>query len=131
MFDMWSSNLLFLLYSTSGGLALIPFAASGLVWRKKQFWGLAIGSAAAAGILNVVIELARRSDPSENILFRDIAAIGALAFACPTVSASIAVWLARRGRWTRTAVATAVVASFAPVAPLFVLAVHCTSGDCL
>jgi hypothetical protein len=131
MFEMWSSNVPFLLHATSGGIVLIPFAASALVLRRRQFAALALAVAAAAGALNVTIELAHQSNPSENILNRDIGAIAVLAFACPVVSGSFAVWFAHRSTLTRAAVATAVVAAFVFVAPLFVLVVHCTSGDCL
>jgi hypothetical protein len=131
MFVLWSSNVPFLFYATSGGIILIPFAASGIVLRRKQWWGLSLCLAVAAGALNVAIELARQSDPSENILNRDIGAIAILAFACPVASAFCAVWFAHRNAGTRAAIATAVVAAFVLVAPLFVLAAHCTSGDCL
>jgi hypothetical protein len=131
MFVLWSSNVPFLFYAASGGIVLIPFAASGLVLRRKQWWALSLCLAVAAGALNVAIELARQSDPSENILNRDIGAIAVLAFACPVASASFAIWFAHRGSRTRAAVATAVVAAFVFVAPLFVLVAHCTSGDCL
>jgi hypothetical protein len=131
MFALWSSNVPFLLYATSGGILLIPFAASGLVLRKKQWWALSLCLGVAAGALNVAIELAHQSDPSENILSRDIGAIAVLAFACPVASASFAVWFAHRSTRIRAVVATAVVAAFVIVAPLFVLAAHCTSGDCL
>jgi hypothetical protein len=131
MITMWSSNFLFLLCATSGGIVLIPFVASALVLRSRQFWALAFGLAVAAGTLNVAIELAHQSDPSNNILNRDIGAIAVLAFACPIVSASFAVWFAQKSALTRAAVATAVVAAFVFVAPLFVLIAHCTSGDCL
>lgn len=131
MFEIWRSNVPFLLYATSGGIVLIPFAASALVLRKRQFRALALGLAVAAGALNATIELARQSDLSENILNRDIGAIAVLAFVCPIVSASFAVWFAYRSTLTRAAVATAVVAAFVFVAPLFVLIAHCTSGDCL
>jgi hypothetical protein len=131
MITMWSSNIPFLLYATSGGIVLIPFVASALVLRNRRFWALALGLAVAAGALNVAIELAYQSSRSNNILNRDIGAIAVLAFACPIVSAFFAVWLARRSALTRAAVATAVVAAFVLVEPLFVLIAHCTSGDCL
>jgi hypothetical protein len=131
MFALWSRNIPFLLYAASGGIVLIPFAASRLVLRKKRWWALSICLGLAAGALNVAIELAHQSDPSENILDRDIGAIAVLAFACPVAGASFAVWFERRSTWARAAVATAVVAAFVFVAPLFVLAAHCTSGDCL
>jgi hypothetical protein len=131
MFTLWSGNVPFLLYATSGGIVLIPFAASGLVYRRKQWWAFSLCLGVAAGVLNVAIELAHQSDPSENILDRDIGAIAILAFACPVASASIAVWFAHKSTRARAAIATAVVAAFVFVAPLVVLAAHCTSGDCL
>ena len=131
MFEIWRSNVPFLLFVTSGGIALIPFAASTLVLRKKQFGALALGVGAAAAALNVAIELAHQSDPSENILNRDIGAIAVVALTCPVISASFAVRLAHKTTLTRAVVATAVVAAFVFVAPLFVLFAHCTSGDCL
>lgn len=131
MIEMWSRNVPFLLYATSGGIVLIPFVASALVLRNRQFWALALGVAVAAGALNVAIELAQQSNPSNNILNRDIGTIAVLAFACPVVSASFAVGLARSSALTRAAVAMAVVAAFVFVAPFFVLVAHCTSGDCL
>jgi hypothetical protein len=131
MFEIWRSNAAFLLCVASGGIVLIPFAASGLVSRKMQFSALALSLSVAAGALNAAIELARQSDPSENILDRDIGAIVVLALACPIVGAFLAVWCADRSALIRAAVSTAVVATFVIVAPLFVLAVHCTSGDCL
>jgi fructose-specific phosphotransferase system IIC component len=131
MIAMWSSNVPFLLHATSGGIFLIPFAASARVRRYRQFWALALGLAVAAGALNVAIELAHQSNRSENILNRDIGAIAALAFTCPVVSAFFAVQFAQRSALTRAAVATAVVAAFVFVAPFFVIIAHCTSGDCL
>jgi fructose-specific phosphotransferase system IIC component len=131
MIAMWSSNIPFLLYAASGGIVLIPFAASALALRNRQFWALALGLAVAAAALNVAIELAHQSNRSENILNRDIGAIAALAFACPVISAFFAVQFARRSALTRAAVATAVVVAFVFVAPFFVLVAHCTSGDCL
>jgi hypothetical protein len=131
MIAMWSSNVPFLLYATSGGIVLIPFVASALVLRNRQFWALALGLAVAAGALNVAIELAHQANPSSNILNRDIGAIAVLAFACPIVSASFAVGFAQRSALTRAAVAILVVAAFVFVTPFSVLIAHCTSGDCL
>lgn len=131
MFVLWSSNVPFLLHATSGGIALIPFAASELVLRRKLWWALALCLAVAAAALNVAIELVHQSDPSENILNRDIAAIVVLAIVCPIVSACFAVRFAQKSTLTRAAIATAVVAVFVLVAPLLVLVAHCTSGDCL
>jgi hypothetical protein len=131
MLEMWTGNLPFLLYAASGGILLIPFAASALVLRKTQFGALTLCLAVAAGALNITIELAHQSDPSENILNRDIGAIAVLAVMCPIVSACFAVWFAHKSTLTRAAIATAVVAAFVLVAPLFVLVAHCTSGDCL
>ena len=62
MIAMWSSNIPFLFYATSGGIVLIPFVASALVLRNRQFWALALGLAVAAGTLNVAIELAHQSN---------------------------------------------------------------------
>lgn len=62
MIEMWSGNVLFLLYATSGGIFLIPFVASVLVLRKRQFLTLALGVAVAAAALNVAIELAHQSN---------------------------------------------------------------------
>jgi hypothetical protein len=131
MFTLWSGNVPFLLYTTSGGIALIPFVATPLVRRTRQFGSLALGLAAAAGTLNVAIELARQSDASNNLLNRDIGATAVLAFACPVVSAAIAIAFQQKSAVARAAVATAVVAAFAFVAPILVLIAHCTSGDCL
>jgi hypothetical protein len=130
MIAMWS-NVPFLLYATSGGIVLIPFVASVLVLRNRQLWALALGLAVAAGALNVAIELAHQSNPSNNVLNRDIGAIAVLAFACPLVSAFFAIGFAQRSALSRAAVATTVVAAFVLVAPFFVLIAHCTSGDCL
>src|ERR1700722_6292261 len=129
MFILWSGNVPFLLYITSGGIALIPFVATTLVLRTRQFWSLALGLAVAAGALNVAIELARQSDASNNLLNRDIGATAVLAFACPVVSAAFAIACSQKSSLARTAVATAVAATFAFVAPILVLIAHCTSGD--
>lgn len=131
MFILWSGNVPFLLCATCGGIGLIPFAATALVLRTRQFWALALGLAVAAGTLNVAIELARQSDASNNLLDRDIVATAVLAFACPVVSAAFAVAFLQKSSMARAAVATAVVAAFAWVAPIVVLIAHCTSGDCL
>jgi hypothetical protein len=128
---MWTGNVPFLLYATSGGIALIPFVASALVLKNSQFWRVALGLAVAAAALNVVIGLAHQSNPANNVLNRDIGAIVVLAFACPIVSASFAARLAQKSALTRSAVATAVVAAFVFVSPFIVLIAHCTSGDCL
>jgi hypothetical protein len=130
MIVMWTGNVPFLLYATSGGIALIPFVASALVLKSRQFWGVALGLAVAAVALNVAIALADQSNPANNVLNRDVGAIAVLAFACPIVSASFAVGFAQRSALTRSAVATAVVAAFVIVTPFFVLIAHCTSGDC-
>ncbi|MGD0504807.1 MAG: hypothetical protein ABSD02_18885 [Steroidobacteraceae bacterium] len=130
MISMWS-DIPFLLYATSGGIVLIPFVATALVLRKRQFWSLAIGLAAAAGAVNVAIELGHQSDASNNILNRDIGAIAVLAFGYPIVSAAFTVAFPERSALGRVAVATAVVAAFVFVAPFCLLIAHCTSGDCL
>jgi hypothetical protein len=130
MISLWS-NVSFLLYATSGGIVLIPFVATAILLRTRQFWSLALGLAIAAAALNVAIYLAHQSDPSHNILNRDIGAIAVLAFACPIVSASFAVAVPQRSALARVAVATAVVAAFVFIAPFFSLIAHCTSGDCL
>ena len=127
---MWS-NVAFLLYATSGGIVLIPFAATALVLRRRRWWSLALGLAFAAGALNVALELSLQSDASTNILNRDIAALVLLAFSCPIVSAAVTVAFAQRSALVRVAIATAVVAAFGFVAPYFLLIAHCTSGDCL
>ena len=57
--------------------------------------------------------------------------IALLGFACPIVCAWVAVRFAHRHPVIRAAIATAVVGGFALIAPLAVLAAHCTSGDCL
>jgi hypothetical protein len=131
MIAMWSSNVPFLIYATSGGIVLIPLVASALVLRHRQLWALALGLAVAAGALNVAIELAHQSNLSNNILNRDIGAIAVLAFACPIVSAFFALRFAQSSALTRAAVATTVVAAFVFIAPFLVLVAHCTSGDCL
>jgi hypothetical protein len=128
MISLWS-NIPFLLYATSGGIALVPFAATALVLRARLYWLLALGLAVAAAVLNVAIHLAHTSDISNNALTRDCFAIAALAFACPIVSAAFTV--RQRSVRARVASATAVVAAFVFIAPFFVLVVHCTSGDCL
>ena len=131
MIVMWTGNVPFLLYATSGGIDLIPFVASALVLKKRQFWGVALGLAVAAVALNVAIAVGDQSNPANNVLNRDIGAIAVLAFVCPIVSASFAVGFAERNALTRAAIATAVVAAFVLVAPFFILTAHCTSGDCL
>jgi hypothetical protein len=120
-----------LLYATSFGIALIPFVATTLVLRTRQFWWLALGLAAAAGTLNVAIELARQADASNNLLNRDIGATAVLAFACPVVSAAFAIAFPEKSSVARAPIATSVVAAFALVAPFLVLIAHCMSGDCL
>jgi hypothetical protein len=131
MIVMWTGNVPFLLYVTSGGIALIPFVASKLVLKTRKFWGVALGLAVAAVTLNVAIALGDQSNPANNVLNRDIGAIAVLALACPIVSASFAVGSVRRSALTRSAIAAAVVAGFLFVTPFFVLIAHCTSGDCL
>ena len=71
---MWS-NVFFLLYATSGGILLIPFAATALVLRHRRWWSLALGLAFAAGAMNAAFELSLQSDASTNILNRDIGAL--------------------------------------------------------
>jgi hypothetical protein len=44
MVEMWSRNVPFLLYATSGGIFLIPFVASVLVLRKRQFLAARFGA---------------------------------------------------------------------------------------
>ena len=131
MIVMWTGNVPFLLYATSGGIALIPFVASALALNNSHFWRVALGLAVAAVALNVAIGVAHKSNPANNILNRDIGAIAVLAFACPIVSASFAARLAQKSALTRFAVATAVVAAFVFVSPFIILIAHCTSGDCL
>src|ERR1700730_5603938 len=106
---LWS-NVPFLLYATSGGIALIPFAATALVLRRQTLWSLALGFAVAAAALNVAISFAHRADASNNILSRDIVAIAVLAFGCPLVSAAFTA--PQRSVLARVAVSTAVVAAF-------------------
>jgi len=131
MIVMWTGNVPFLLYATSGGIALIPVVASTLVLQKRLFMALTLAVAVAAGALNVAIQLAHQSHPANNVLNRDIGAIAVLAFSCPIVGAFFAVGSAQRSALTRSAIAAAVVAAFVFVAPFFVLVAHCTSGDCL
>jgi hypothetical protein len=131
MIVMWTGNVPFLLYATSGGIALIPFVASTLVLKPSRVWGVALGLAVAAVALNVAIALSDQSDPANNVLNRDISAIAVLAFSCPTVSAFFAVRSAQRSALARSAMAASVVAAFMFVTPFFVLVAHCTSGDCL
>jgi len=127
---VWS-NVAFLLYATSGGIVLIPFAATALVLRRKLWWSLALGLAFAAGALNAALEMSLQSDASTNILNRDIGALVVLAFACPIVSAAVTTRFAQKRALVRVVIATAVVAAFGFVAPYFLLIAHCTSGDCL
>jgi len=131
MIVMWTGNVPFLLYATSGGIALIPFVASTLVLKTSRIWGVALGLAVAAVALNVAIALADQSNPANNVLNRDIGTIAVLAFFCPIVSAFFAVGSAQRSKLARSAIAVAVVAAFVFVTPFFVLFAHCTSGDCL
>jgi hypothetical protein len=131
MIVMWTGNVPFLLYATSGGIALIPFVASTLVLKPIRVWGVALGLALAAVALNVAIALSDQSNPANNVLNRDIGAIAVLAFSCPIVSAFFAVRSAQRNALARSVIAASVVAAFMFVTPFFVLVAHCTSGDCL
>ena len=131
MFEMWTSNIPFLLCANSGGIILIPFAASALVRQKRKFWAVALGLAGAAGALNVAIELVKQSNPSNNILYRDIGAIAVLACACPIVIGLFVRAFVRQIAATRIVVATAAVVAFMFATPFAVLITHCTSGDCL
>jgi hypothetical protein len=127
---VWS-NVTFLLYVTSGGIALIPFTATALVVRRGLLWSLAFGLAFAAAIFNAALASHLQSDSSANMLTRDIAALVILAFGCPIVSAAATLAYARSSRYFRVAVATIIVVGFGFVAPYFLLIAHCTSGDCL
>jgi hypothetical protein len=131
MIVMWTGNVPFLLYATSGGIALIPFVASTLVLKPIRVWGVALGLALAAVALNVAIALSDQSNPANNVLNRDIGAIAVLAFSCPIVSAFFAIRSAQRNALARSVIAASVVAAFMFVTPFFVLVAHCTSGDCL
>jgi hypothetical protein len=70
MIVMLTGNLPFLLYVTSGGVALIPFVASKLVLKTRKFWGVTLGLAVAAVALNVAIALADQSNPANNVRLR-------------------------------------------------------------
>ena len=127
---MWS-NVTFLLYVTSGGIALIPFAATTLVLRRRLVWSLACGLAFAAAIFNAALASHLQSDASSNMLSRDIVAVATLAFACPIVSAAATLAYARSSAYFRAGIATVIVVGFGFVAPYLLLVAHCTSGDCL
>jgi hypothetical protein len=131
MFALWTNNIPFLLFANSGGIILIPFVATVLVLRKRQFCALALVLAIAAGLLNVAVELGHRSSPSNNILYRDIFTTAVLAFACPLAMAAAAAVFAHRSVLARIAAAATVVAAFVFATPFLVLIAHCTSGDCL
>jgi hypothetical protein len=127
---VWS-NVTFLLYFTSGGIVLAPFAATTLVLRRRLMWSLAFGLAFAAAIFNAALASHLQSDASSNMLSRDIAAVAILAFACPIVSAAATLAYAQSSSYFRAGIATVIVVGFGFVAPYFLLVAHCTSGDCL
>lgn len=127
---MWS-NVTFLLYVTSGGIALIPFTGTALVLRRGLLWSLAFSLAFAAAIFNAVFASQLQSDASANMLTRDIVALAILAFACPIVGAAATLAYAQSSAYFRVVVATVIVVGFGFVAPYFLLIAHCTSGDCL
>lgn len=127
---MWS-NVAFLLYVTAGGIALIPFAVTTLVLRRRLVWSLAFGLALAAAMFNAALAFHLQSDASSNVLSRDIVATMMLAFACPIVIAAATLAYARSSAYCRAGIAITIVVGFGFVAPLFVLVAHCTSGDCL
>lgn len=125
MLGPWSDLVPFL-YAASGGIVLIPLAATGLAFRRRTFLLVALGLGIAAALLNIALNFSHRS---EFAFYRDIVALALFALACPIVSATLVV--GRGSALSRAGVAAAVVGVSIIVAPFLLLFVHCTSGDCL
>src|SRR5690349_9309879 len=127
-------DLLLHLFWPSALAVFVVACASISTWSRRP-GRMAALSLALAGTLVVpygwmIFGLA--TEPHSNILVRDIVGLLILGPAAPLIAASTAALVRRITRgWTVGAAAMLVGMAWVLSSPLLLLAVHCSSGDCL
>ncbi len=121
--DLWPIALL---------SAVVIVASLTSVVQRKEVW---IGVSLAAGALSLALVaptvLARWSNPFHNVLLRDVVALLVLAAGIPLLVSGTSFALADRHLAYRLLIPLIVSVVCIAGSLLFVLLVHCTSGDCL
>jgi Co/Zn/Cd efflux system component len=97
--------------------------------KKKDVYLVAV----VAMVVNIVITLSYYGDPGTSVLFRDFISRGILAGVITIVAEKYSSGLSKRGVSFKLKLLRYIIffAVAAFMAPLFILFMHCTSGDCL
>jgi hypothetical protein len=115
------------------GIALIGLSGRALVRDRRRWWKAATSITAVTVIISTVTTIVWASEPANNVLGRDVIGIIVLAAAIPLISAGVARITARLFAGNLVTSWCCLVASATCLlsSPLVLIAIHCTSGDCL
>ena len=115
-------------------LAIVVVAVIGAtsVFRDvRSFWFATAGIVTVTGGVCLAIALREASNPLANRLTRDVVAFALLGAIAPLLVSATSRFFFRRDVWLRTSASLLVGLVPIYLSPLILLAVHCSSGDCL